>query len=188
MAENGTVIGLGNVIKDGVRRRFGKKAIEHAKLACKAMSDGGSIEEARSHARKMAFCASKAFADTETEVPAEPMSEDVSEVYRSFGNEPPAVPAPAISEPTDEELAAEEAKLAESDKDVISPVVDDMIEQLRAVVKSGDIDDKKRKEIEGLLERIETEAPSLKAAIDQAKEMLDAIKPPAPGEDSAAVA
>lgn len=187
--ENGTVVGIGKLaqMNEG-RRRLGRMAMNHARCAMKAMSDGG-MDMAKNHVRKMAFCASKAFADMTDEesaryAPPPAATEDVSEVYRQFGNEPPKSVGTAV-EPTDDEIAAEEAKLAEKERDIISPVVDDMVKQLKDVVDSGELDDKKKKEIEGLLERIQTEAPSLRAAVEQARTMLDEIKPAVAVEETA---
>lgn len=161
------------------KAKAASKAKGHAMKAL-AFADS-DIGMAKRHMKRAAFHSGVAagvisFADDTS------LNPDQISIAQQFGRAPEDYASDA--EPADAELDAALAAPEEKPASIISPEVDDIIARLKTATE-GDLDSSAKKEIEGLLERLETLVPELKAAVDNAKSKLEEINPPAEVEAEA---
>lgn len=116
------------------------------------------------------------------------------EVGRMFGRDdsemeqvyaPEKVPSMSVAVGIEEPSAqgVDGADTAESD--VITPEARSIIDKLRALAGSDGIDDARKASIDDLLQRLEDAVPSLKAAIDNARDALNEAPAEVPAEAQA---
>jgi hypothetical protein len=159
----------------------GVAAKEHARRAKmhvnKAIAFADTdMDMAKRHMKRASYHSGVACADT-TDAIAPVYSDEETEIAKQFGRAPESVyeRSAEIAEPGDAEI---DASIEKQDKDqLVSSEVDDVVSRLKNAVDTGSLDESNKREIEGLMERLQTLVPELKAAVANAKDRLVSLEP-----------